>query len=67
MAQRRLVQLAADSRSCRDAVCDCGRLLAGDARSGLVCVCGRCPRPGSRWESPQRGRSAAACGPRGRL
>eukprot|EP00969_Alexandrium_andersonii_P059809 2633986-Alexandrium_andersonii.AAC.1 len=34
VAQRHLVQFAVDSRLRRDAVCACGRLLAGDPYLG---------------------------------
>eukprot|EP00969_Alexandrium_andersonii_P224247 9903436-Alexandrium_andersonii.AAC.1 len=67
MAQRHMVQLAAYFRRCRDAVCACGRLLAGTSGLGLVCVCGRCPRAQFRRKPPERGRGAAARGPHGWL
>eukprot|EP00969_Alexandrium_andersonii_P081954 3612396-Alexandrium_andersonii.AAC.1 len=67
MAQWRVVQLAVYFRPCRDAVCACGRLLAGISGLGLVCACGRCPRTEFGRIPPERGRSAAARGPYGWL
>eukprot|EP00969_Alexandrium_andersonii_P012479 544048-Alexandrium_andersonii.AAC.1 len=61
-----MAQLAVYFRSGRDAVCVCGRLLAGTSRLGLVCVCGRCPRAEFKRKPPERGRSATARGPRKR-